>query len=132
MAERNTPIRVLIVDDESEIRDAYKQILCETEVNLEMTGFHELRSRLFRKNPTEALRQAATRAATSFETEFCQQASEAVATVKEALARNEPFAVAFIDMRMPPGPDGVWAAKQIRELDPALEIVICKIGRAHV
>jgi diguanylate cyclase (GGDEF)-like protein len=124
MAERNTPIRVLVVDDEPEIRDAYKQILCEAEVNLEMTGFHELRSRLFRKNPTEALRQAATRA-TGFETVFCQQASEAVAAVKEALARNEPFAVAFIDMRMPPGQDGVWAATQIRELDPALEIVIC-------
>jgi diguanylate cyclase len=124
MAERNTPIRVLVVDDEPEIRDAYKQILCDTEVNLEMTGFHELRSRLFRKNPIEALRQAATRA-TSFETVFCQQATEAVAAVKEALARNEPFAVAFIDMRMPPGPDGVWAATQIRELDPALEIVIC-------
>ena len=124
MAERNTPIRVLVVDDEPEIRDAYKQILCDTEVNLEMTGFHELRSRLFRKNPTEALRQAATRA-TSFETVFCQQASEAVAAVKESLARNEPFAVAFIDMRMPPGQDGVWAATRIRELDPALEIVIC-------
>ena len=124
MAERNTPVRVLVVDDEPEIRDAYKQILCDTEVNLEMTGFHELRTRLFRKNPTEALRQAATRA-TSFETVFCQQASEAVAAVKEALARNEPFAVAFIDMRMPPGQDGVWAATQIRELDPAVEIVIC-------
>ena len=45
MAERNTPIRVLVVDDEPEIRDAYKQILCDTEVNLEMTGFHELRRR---------------------------------------------------------------------------------------
>src|SRR5262249_58311175 len=117
-------IRVLVVDDEPEIRDAYKQILCDTEVNLEMTGFHELRSRLFRKNPIEALRQSATRA-TSFETVFCQQASEAVSAVKEALASNEPFAVAFIDMRMPPGQDGVWAATQIRELDPALEIVIC-------
>ena len=109
MAERNTPIRVLVVDDEPEIRDAYKQILGDTEANLEMTGFHELRSRLFRKNPQEALRQAATRA-TSFETVFCQQAAEAVVAVKEALSRNEPFAVAFIDMRMPPGQDGVWAA----------------------
>jgi diguanylate cyclase len=124
MAERNTPIRVLIVDDEPEIRDAYRQILCETEVNLEMTGFHELRSRLFRKNPTEALRQAATRAK-GFEAVFCEQAEEAVAAVKEALACNEPFAVVFLDMRMPPGRDGVWAATQIRELDPAVEIVIC-------
>ena len=35
------------------------------------------------------------------------------------------FAVAFLDMRMPPGPDGVWAAARIRELDPAIEIVLC-------
>ena len=124
MAERNAPIRVLVVDDEPEIRDAYKQILGETEANLEITGFHELRSRLFRKNPAEALRQAASRT-TNFETVFCQQAAEAVEAVKEALARNEPFAVAFLDMRMPPGRDGVWAATQIRELDPAVEIVIC-------
>ena len=124
MAERNTPIRVLVVDDEPEIRDAYKQILCQTEVNLEMTGFHELRSRLFRKNPVEALRQAATRAK-GFDTVFCEQAAEAVEAVTAALARNEPFAVVFLDMRMPPGRDGVWAATQIRELDPAVEIVIC-------
>jgi len=56
---------------------------------------------------------------------FCDQAAAAVTAVKEALARNQPFAVVFLDMRMPPGPDGVWAAVQIRELDPAVEIVIC-------
>jgi diguanylate cyclase len=28
-------------------------------------------------------------------------------------------------MRMPPGPDGVWAAGRIREMDPAIEIVLC-------
>ena len=89
MADRNTPIRVLVVDDEPEIRDAYKQILCETEVNLEMTGFHELRSRLFRKNPTEALRQAATRA-TTFETAFCQQAAEADTYYRQLWGPDRP------------------------------------------
>ena len=129
MAERNSrnskPIRVLVVDDEPEIRDAYRQILAESEASIEMTGFHELRSRLFRKNPEEALRRAAMRTSTAFEPVFCEQATQAVAAVKESLARNEPFAVAFLDVRMPPGPDGVWAATQIRELDPAIEIVIC-------
>jgi diguanylate cyclase len=125
MSERApTPIRVLVVDDEAEVRDAYRQILCDSDAHLEMTGFHELRSRLFRKNPAEALRRAAARA-TSFEPVFCEQATQAVAAVKEGLARNEPFALVFLDMRMPPGPDGVWAATQIRELDPAVEIVIC-------
>jgi diguanylate cyclase len=126
MAERkSTPIRVLVVDDEPEIREAYRQVLSDSQADIEMTGFHELRSRLFRKDPVEALRRAAARAATSFEPVFCEQATQAVAAVKEALARNEPFALVFLDVRMPPGPDGVWAATQIRELDPAIEIVIC-------
>ena len=126
MSEQNPkPIRVLIVDDEPEIRDSYRQILQESEASIEMTGFHELRSRLFRKNPMEALRARAASRATSFEPVFCDQAQAAVAAVKESLARNQPFAVVFLDMRMPPGKDGVWAATQIRELDPAVEIVIC-------
>ncbi|MGA2862570.1 MAG: EAL domain-containing protein [Steroidobacteraceae bacterium] len=56
---------------------------------------------------------------------FCDGAEAAVAAVKDALAQEQPFAVVFLDMRMPPGPDGVWAAARIRELDPAIEIVIC-------
>jgi CheY-like chemotaxis protein len=120
-----TPIRVLIVDDEAEIRDSYKQIFAESEASLEMTGFHELRSRLFRKDPMEALRRHAAARGAGFEAVFCDQAQAAVTAVKESLARNQPFAVVFLDMRMPPGQDGVWAATQIRELDPAVEIVIC-------
>ena len=45
--------------------------------------------------------------------------------MRAALAAEDPFAVAFLDMRMPPGRDGVWAAARIRELDPAIEIVVC-------
>jgi diguanylate cyclase len=125
MAEANsTPIRVLVVDDEAEIRDAYRQILVESEASSEMAGFRELRSRLFKKAPDHPRARATARSAV-FETVFCDQATAAVAAIKAALARNEPFALVFLDMRMPPGPDGVWAATQIRELDPAVEIVIC-------
>jgi diguanylate cyclase (GGDEF)-like protein len=126
MTEPNSPpIRVLIVDDEAEIRDAYRQILNESEA-AEMAGFKELRTRLFKKagDSGARVRSAAART-TVFETVFCDQAAAAVAAVKEGLARNQPFALVFLDVRMPPGPDGVWAATQIRELDPAVEIVIC-------
>jgi diguanylate cyclase (GGDEF)-like protein len=126
MSEVNpTTIRVLVVDDEAEIRDAYRQILLESEASAEMAGFHELRSRLFKKPATDSQRTRAAARTTVFEAVFCDQATSGVAAVKESLARNEPFAVVFLDMRMPPGPDGVWAATQIRELDPAVEIVIC-------
>ncbi len=126
MAENTaTPIRVLVVDDEPEVRDAYRQILLENEVTQEMVGFRELRSRLFKRTPAEAARERSVARTGTIEPVFCDGAQAAVNLVKESLARNEPFAVVFLDVRMPPGPDGVWAATQIREVDPAVEIVIC-------
>jgi diguanylate cyclase (GGDEF)-like protein len=120
-----TPVRVLVVDDESDVRDAYRQILLETEVSQDIAGFRELRARLFAKSSAAApATRSLTRGAT-FDPVFCEQAEAAVAAVGEALAQEQPFAVVFLDMRMPPGRDGVWAATKIRELDPAIEIVIC-------
>jgi diguanylate cyclase len=126
MADLNqTTIRVLVVDDEPEVRDAYRQVLLQSEFSQELEGFRELRSRLFNRNAAERTRATTRSRGATFEPVFCDQAQAAVAAVKEALGRNQPFAVVFLDMRMPPGPDGVWAAAQIRELDPAVEIVIC-------
>jgi diguanylate cyclase len=123
---KSTPVRVLVVDDEAEVRDAYRQILLEHEVTQEMAGFRELRSRLFhKKNPADTARERSPARAAGFEPVFCDGAEAAVTLVKESLARNQPFAVVFLDMRMPPGPDGAWAATKIRELDPAVEIVVC-------
>ena len=125
MPELNqTTIRVLVVDDEPGIRDAYRQVLAQSDVSQEVEGFRELRSRLFKNTPAKSRAKGRSHS-TTFEPEFCDQAPAAVAAVKEALAHNQPFAVVFLDMRMPPGPDGVWAAAHIRELDPAVEIVIC-------
>jgi diguanylate cyclase len=126
MSEPNhAPIRVLIVDDEAEIRDAYREILVDSDASQEMAGFRELRSRLFRKEPSESGRTRAAVRGVTFDAVFRDQAEAGVAAVKEGLASNSPFAVVFLDVRMPPGNDGVWAATQIRELDPAVEIVIC-------
>lgn len=44
---------------------------------------------------------------------------------QEALQKNEPYALAFIDMRMPPGWDGVETIEQLWQVDPRLQIVIC-------
>jgi len=54
----------------------------------------------------------------------CQQGDEAVDAVKSSIEEDRPFSVAFIDIRMPPGPDGVWTAEHIRALDSNIEIVI--------
>jgi diguanylate cyclase (GGDEF)-like protein len=123
--KKKLPIRVLIADDEAEVRDAYRQILSEADMSSETAVFHNLRDRLFAKNMPEQVARSLSAGETTFVPVFCEGAEAAVAAVRAALAADDPFAVAFLDMRMPPGPDGVWAAARIRELDPAIEIVVC-------
>src|ERR1700733_45859 len=123
--KKRPPIRVLVADDEAEVRDAYRQILSEADMSSETAVFHNLRERLFSKAVQEQLVKGVSPSDTTFTPIFCDGAEAAVAAVRAALAAEDPFAVAFLDMRMPPGPDGVWAAARIRELDPAIEIVIC-------
>jgi diguanylate cyclase (GGDEF)-like protein len=123
--KKRVPIRVLIADDEAEVRDAYRQILLDADMSSETAVFRNLRERLFSKNAADQLARKLSAGDTTFAAVFCEGAEAAVAAVRDALSAENPFAVAFLDMRMPPGPDGVWAAARIRELDPAIEIVIC-------
>ena len=44
---RRTPIRVLVVDDEADVREAYRQILLKTEIRQDVAAFRDLRRRLF-------------------------------------------------------------------------------------
>ncbi len=119
------PIRVLIVDDEEIIRDAYRQILCQSVTTSSEVAVRDLRARLFNKPPLSGEPGGQRTPGRTFDAVFCDQAELAVAEVRKSLAQNLPFALVFLDMRMPPGKDGIWAAARIRELDPAVEIVIC-------
>jgi HD-GYP domain-containing protein (c-di-GMP phosphodiesterase class II) len=59
-----------------------------------------------------------------FEITCCRQGDDAVNSVKRSTEENAPYAVAFLDLNMPPGPDGQWTAEQIHRLDPLVNIVV--------
>jgi len=123
MSESHSPIRVLVVDDEPTVIDAYRQIFTGPDEDA-AAARRNLGAKLFGGGQAAPrLRSAST--TFSFDAVFCKGAEAAVAAVRESIQADRPFAVAFLDMRMSPGPDGVWAAAHIRELDPALEIAIC-------
>ncbi len=63
-------------------------------------------------------------AAATPDTVHVNQGLDAVAEVETAIAQGRPFAVAFIDVRMPPGIDGKETAMRIRALDPNVNLVI--------
>ncbi len=60
----------------------------------------------------------------TFQLTTVSQGEEAVESVRVALAEGKPFAVVFLDERMPPGIGGLESAKQIREIDPNVHIVV--------
>jgi DNA-binding NarL/FixJ family response regulator len=109
-------LRILAVDDEQAILDAYRKIL-RPEGDLQESEMQELATKLFGQ-------KFATPSAATFDLVTCRQGGDAVEAVRIAINKNKPFALAFIDIRLPPGPDGIWTAERIRALDSYVEIVM--------
>lgn len=112
-------VRILIADDEAEIREAYASILEPERRDSGSDQLAELRARLFGGSVSSS-----SPSQESLELSYYSGAEAAVEAVEAAVCEERPFAVAFVDVRMPPGPDGVWAAEQIRALDPDIHVVI--------
>jgi putative two-component system response regulator len=114
----NRPLRILAVDDEPAILDLYRRVLSSNEqADTPNAAMKALAAKLFDDRHHVP-------AAVPYTLTLCQQGEEAVEAVASACRRDEPFCVAFIDVRMPPGQGGIWAAEQIRALDPDIHIVI--------
>ena len=110
--------RVLIVDDNRSIHDDMKKILKPVLAN----QLAAVEAELFGEDaPTVPTASPDP----DFEVESAYQGQEALKLVADAVQAGRPFSVAFVDVRMPPGWDGVETVQRLWEIDPALEIVIC-------
>ena len=105
--------RVLIVDDQQEIHDDFSEVL----------GLNPLESRSdeFAASFVDSERAPNRQ---GFDLLHATSGQEAVDIVSENRASNSPVAVAYVDIRMPPGIDGVETIRRIREIDSDIEIVI--------
>lgn len=104
--------RVLIVDDNRAIHDDFRKILQRRE-SLELG---DLEAELFGTQRARPL---------AFELTSAYQGADGVELVRASRAANQPFALAIVDMRMPPGIDGLQTISRIWEHDPDLQVVIC-------
>jgi len=107
--------KILLVDDEAMILDELFRVLTPQEVSND--ELNELEDHLFGTSESN-------KRDISYDVCRCHQGDEAICEVQKALEVKQPFAVAFIDVQMPPGPDGVTTAEQIRKIDPNIQIVI--------
>jgi two-component system cell cycle sensor histidine kinase/response regulator CckA len=109
--------RVLIIDDDPEIQSAYRLVLSP-----EAEDRNVSRNKLVQLLPRDHTAEQPD--SPQFDLGIAGQGPEGVALAETALQNNQPFAVAFIDIRMPPGFDGMETAALIRRIDPDIEIVV--------
>ncbi|MDH3373457.1 MAG: EAL domain-containing protein [Gammaproteobacteria bacterium] len=110
--------RILVVDDDAMLIAEYLRCLGEGyEPDSAATTLTELEKVLFGEETDES-------GAARFSVDTRDQGEPAVEAIHEAIRARDPYAIVFLDIRMPPGIDGIEAAKRIRALDPDVNIVI--------
>ena len=109
--------RILIVDDNASIHSDFREILCPDDGG--NPAVTDMESILFAGD------ESAAPTAKRFEVDSAYQGQEALEMVTKALAEKRPYAMAFVDVRMPPGWDGVETIAHIWKADPELQIVVC-------
>ncbi len=108
--------RVLVVDDNRAIHEDFLKIL---------GGKPEGRAELLDAERLLLGEAAPSASQPTFQIDTALQGQEGVARVKQALKEDRPYAMAFIDMRMPPGWDGLETIQRLWEVDPHVQVVIC-------
>src|ERR1700728_2434552 len=108
--------RVLIIDDNHSIHDDFRKILSPATAT--ETALEAAEAEVYER-PADAVQH------TQFEVDSAYQGQEGAMLVKKALEAGRPYAMAFVDVRMPPGWDGVETTQHIWESDPDIQIVIC-------
>jgi signal transduction histidine kinase len=109
--------RVLVVDDDEVILKLYQETFRQTLSPDSIDG--ELAELTGEKPPKN------TRKEYPFQLSMASSGEESVQKVLEASSSGKPFAVIFMDMRMPPGINGLEAVKQILKIDPYVKIYFC-------
>ena len=119
-AERPQNHRILVIDDNPSIHADIRKILCppisETTLKLDALEKELLGdSKAFpaKKNPVQ------------FTVDSAHQGREGLALLQQAVDAKRPYAMAFVDVRMPPGWDGVETTLELWKVAPDLQIVIC-------
>jgi CheY-like chemotaxis protein len=106
--------RILVIDDDPE---AHQDILKILTNSTPPNDLEEQEAALFGYAPI--------RIRPIFEIDSAYQGEEGLEMIEKSLRENRPYALAFVDVRMPPGWDGVQTACKIWEKHPTLEVVIC-------
>ena len=110
--------RLLVIDDNTFILDSFRKILTNAG-EIDSGSLDELEAALFASQPATKTSQP------FFEVDFMQDGEQACQRVLQAKNAGQFYAMAFVDMRMPGGWDGLQTIEGLWRIDPDIQVVIC-------
>ncbi|GJL51034.1 MAG: hypothetical protein NPIRA01_22610 [Nitrospirales bacterium] len=113
--------RILVIDDNPAIIDDYRKVLGSSTSEFPI---YAARDTLFEESVRSPYQE-------TFVVDSADRGSSGFDLVKMAVEQENPYAVVFVDMRMPSGWDGVETIERIWEIDPAIQAVICTAFSDH-
>lgn len=113
---KNTDFRIIIIDDNPEIHKDFVKILQPIE---RPGSLGDLKAKVFSASEKNTLTLP------RFHIDFATQGQEGFQKIQRELKLHRPYALAFVDIRMPPGWDGIETIKHIWAIDSNIQIVIC-------
>lgn len=116
--------RILIIDDNPAIHQDFQKIL---KIEEPKSNIHKLTALIFGEDSKKEIQKTVLAASNlpAFQIDCASQGKEGIQCIKQALSNKKPYALAFVDIRMPPGLDGIATIKEIWALDQEIQIVIC-------
>jgi diguanylate cyclase len=121
--EQRVP-RILIVDDNENIHEDIKYILSQHNTNMLDTEMQSLKDELFGDEDSEDKNNSSA-CVIRYRIDDAYQGEEAVGLVKSAIEEDDPYSLIFMDVRMPPGMDGIQTIGEVWQVDRNVEVVIC-------
>jgi two-component system sensor histidine kinase/response regulator len=113
--------RILVVDDMPAMHLDFRKSLASAATAADLDQFE---SELFGDSRPAIADEG-------YEIDSAYQGLEGLEKVTSALQQGRPYAMAFVDMRMPPGWDGVETIERLWQVDPQLQVVICTAYSDH-
>jgi signal transduction histidine kinase len=109
----HTNNRILIIDDNRAIHDDFRKILCP-----EGGTIDRAEAEFFGEEVRDLAQPV-------FEIDSAFQGEEGVAALIRSVDEGRPYAMAFVDVRMPPGIDGIETVERLWQHCPELQVVMC-------
>ncbi|ACN14679.1 sensory box histidine kinase/response regulator [Desulforapulum autotrophicum HRM2] len=116
-SHKNSPCeRILIIDDNTAIHRDFCKILIKAHTS--NNALNDMEAALFGSEPQ-------TLNSGTFAIDCASQGREGLSLVRKAQSEGHPYALAFVDGRMPPGWDGIETIRRLWQESPDLQVVLC-------